>query len=120
MIKNFISGSERCELASRLNLTERQVQKWFVHRREKLRKLEKKAALNSTTQDFNETQYSVSESYIQKALNDELPNQSNLNETEEFNETDYNQDNYDQSQYINNESYNQSLNETDNYYNESK
>lgn len=122
LVKNFISGSERCELATRLNLTERQVQKWFVHRREKLRKLEKKAALNSTGHEFNETQYSASESFIQKALNDEMPsmNQTSFNETEEFNETDYNQDNYDQSQYLNNDSYNPSLNETENYYNETQ
>ena len=30
-------------MAKKLGLTERQVQKWFVHRREKLRRLEKKA-----------------------------------------------------------------------------
>lgn len=40
---NFISGIEKTQLAKKLNLTERQVQKWFVHRREKLRRQEKKA-----------------------------------------------------------------------------
>ena len=35
---NFISGPEKTKLAVELNLTERQVQKWFVHRREKLRR----------------------------------------------------------------------------------
>lgn len=38
---NFISGMEKRELAKKLHLTERQVQKWFVHRREKLRKINK-------------------------------------------------------------------------------
>lgn len=40
---NFISGSEKAKLAKKLSLTERQVQKWFVHRREKLRRLQKRA-----------------------------------------------------------------------------
>ena len=35
---NFISGPEKTKLAKLLNLSERQVQKWFVHRREKLRR----------------------------------------------------------------------------------
>ena len=35
---HFISGAEKAQLAVKLNLTERQVQKWFVHRREKLRR----------------------------------------------------------------------------------
>jgi hypothetical protein len=35
---NFISGPEKVKLARSLNLSERQVQKWFVHRREKLRR----------------------------------------------------------------------------------
>lgn len=42
---NFISGIEKTQLARRLELTERQVQKWFVHRREKLRRHEKKYGL---------------------------------------------------------------------------
>jgi len=33
---HFISGAEKSLLAKQLSLTERQVQKWFVHRREKL------------------------------------------------------------------------------------
>ena len=42
---NFISGPEKSELAKRLDLTERQVQKWFIHRREKLRRLQKKIGI---------------------------------------------------------------------------
>lgn len=49
LLNNFISGSEKSKLARKLNLTERQVQKWFVHRREKLRRLEKKAHLLNST-----------------------------------------------------------------------
>lgn len=52
---NFISGIEKTQLATRLGLTERQVQKWFVHRREKLRRQEKKAGIKneSTSQQIN-------------------------------------------------------------------
>ena len=51
LTNNFISGVEKSQLAVKLNLTERQVQKWFVHRREKLRRLEKKAgALTGDTE----------------------------------------------------------------------
>jgi len=38
---NFISGVEKDQLAMRLNLTERQVKKWFEKRREKKRRIEK-------------------------------------------------------------------------------
>jgi len=38
---NFISGIEKDRLATRLNLTERQVKKWFEKRREKKRRIEK-------------------------------------------------------------------------------
>jgi hypothetical protein len=38
---NFISGVEKDQLAVRLNLTERQVKKWFEKRREKKRRMEK-------------------------------------------------------------------------------
>jgi hypothetical protein len=48
LANNFISGAEKTVLAMRLNLKERQVQKWFVHRREKLRRLEKKTTLIDT------------------------------------------------------------------------
>lgn len=44
LVNNFISGAEKTKLAQKLRLTERQVQKWFVHRREKLRRLQRKAA----------------------------------------------------------------------------
>jgi hypothetical protein len=37
----YISGDEKKLLADKLNLTVRQVQKWFVHRREKFRRYEK-------------------------------------------------------------------------------
>ena len=37
----YISGDEKKMLADKLNLTVRQVQKWFVHRREKFRRYEK-------------------------------------------------------------------------------
>lgn len=57
---NFISGNEKTYLAKSLNLTERQVQKWFVHRREKLRRLEKKATLlNSTLQQQKQQAYQI-------------------------------------------------------------
>ena len=46
---NFISGIEKTQLARRLELTERQVQKWFVHRREKLRRHEKKYGIALAT-----------------------------------------------------------------------
>ncbi len=48
LLNNFISGVEKAQLARKLELTERQVQKWFVHRREKLRRLEKKSAVAMT------------------------------------------------------------------------
>jgi hypothetical protein len=56
LAKNFISGFEKAELSKRLNLTERQVQKWFVHRREKLRRLEKKSATLNSTLDHHHSQ----------------------------------------------------------------
>ena len=40
---NFISRVEKDELAAQLNLTERQVKKWFEKRREKKRRLERQA-----------------------------------------------------------------------------
>ena len=40
---NFISRVEKDELATQLNLTERQVKKWFEKRREKKRRLERQA-----------------------------------------------------------------------------
>ena len=47
---NFISGVQKSQLAAKLALTERQVQKWFVHRREKLRRHEKKYGVASPGQ----------------------------------------------------------------------
>lgn len=41
---NFISGAEKDQLAVKLNLTERQVKKWFEKRREKKRRIEKMTA----------------------------------------------------------------------------
>ena len=41
-IRKYISGQDKKILADRLNLTIKQIQKWFVHRREKLRHLQKK------------------------------------------------------------------------------
>jgi hypothetical protein len=75
LIKNFISGAEKFELAKRLGLTERQVQKWFVHRREKLRRLEKKAATLNSPLDIREhgNNTSVHHSQIRSAANI-LPN----------------------------------------------
>ncbi len=46
LLNNFISGVEKSQLAKKLELTERQVQKWFVHRREKLRRIEKQSAIS--------------------------------------------------------------------------
>jgi hypothetical protein len=37
-IRRYVSGEEKRKLAAKLSLTARQVQKWFVHRREKLRR----------------------------------------------------------------------------------
>jgi hypothetical protein len=73
LIKNFISGAEKFELAKRLGLTERQVQKWFVHRREKLRRLEKKAATVNSPLDNGEHNASLHHSQIRSAANI-LPN----------------------------------------------
>jgi len=57
LANNFITGGEKQILAKKLNLTERQVSKWFVHRREKLRRLEKRATnINSTLQHHYMTQ----------------------------------------------------------------
>ena len=49
LANNFITGAQKKVLAKRLSLTERQVSKWFVHRREKLRRLEKRATNINTT-----------------------------------------------------------------------
>lgn len=99
LANNFISGTEKAELACRLELTERQVQKWFVHRREKLRKLEKKAALSSTIDYLNVTQ-PVRSSYLSN--NRTRQNQQNRSLSENLYQKIYN--NYRQMK-------NESLNE---------
>lgn len=54
-LSNFISGAEKKSIAKKLNLTERQVQKWFVHRREKLRRGHKKTdVLGNKLNDLND------------------------------------------------------------------
>lgn len=52
-LNRYINGDDKKRLADRLNLTVRQVQKWFVHRREKYRrdeKFEKNKPYKSSTQ----------------------------------------------------------------------
>lgn len=64
----YISGQEKIDLAKRLHLTVRQVQKWFVHRREKYRKLEK---LKQQQNNSINIQQNRDDSIENKSLDDE-------------------------------------------------
>jgi hypothetical protein len=64
----YVSGQEKIDLAKRLHLTVRQVQKWFVHRREKYRKLEK---LKQQQNNSTISQQNKDDSIDNKSLDDE-------------------------------------------------
>ena len=92
LANNFITGDEKKVLANRLKLTERQVSKWFVHRREKLRRLEKRATnINSTLQQHynNRTKQSSASQPTQFV---QPNNEFNENNAQEFGEEYYEND----------------------------
>jgi len=127
LAKNFISGLEKAELAKRLDLTERQVQKWFVHRREKLRRLEKKSAtLNSTLNHHHSQIRSVKSNskYVASLILDPRPKliphirMLNANSYQKFYHNNFRADaNYENMAVIckmeNNFEYNEELDEED-------
>lgn len=123
LANNFITGGEKKVLATRLNLTERQVSKWFVHRREKLRRLEKRASnINSTLQEHYRSQQSnqtnnqpiYNEEYINHDQND-INNDEYYNDEEEnwFNDLQETNENrqHGNIDYNNGDDYNECVNE---------
>lgn len=98
LANNFITGGEKQILAKKLNLTERQVSKWFVHRREKLRRLEKRATnINSTLHHHYMTQQQNHNHQVQ-SIQDQQNDNYQEQEQEQLYVNDSNQDYNDENE----------------------
>ncbi len=89
LANNFITGGQKKVLAKRLSLSERQVSKWFVHRREKLRRLEKRATdINTTLQQHyisrTQPQQYQSSMSLAEPPNDYFEEEPNINNNGQF------------------------------------
>ena len=88
----YISGDDKKILADKLNLTVRQVQKWFVHRREKFRRFEKHHGKKQFNSNNDKTQQQDMPDEEDEVLDEDLDDSKVKEEKVEFNDDDEDDD----------------------------